>query len=112
MFHTRLTEIDLAGRAADLLSYAHYTNIRSWIEGQSLKGNFKEAITDTQEEGIEMIRAQLASNAVPPTSGGNASARYLRFRVEHEEIRDGLFWNTGGRGGSVWHYVDEKALTT
>ena len=32
MFHTRLTEIDLAGRAADLLSYAHYTNIRNWID--------------------------------------------------------------------------------
>ena len=112
MFHTRLVEIDLVDGAVDLLTYSCYTNLRNWIDNFTVRGNFKEVITETQDEGIEMIRWLLARNSVPSTYGGDPIARYLCFRVEQEEICDGLFWNTGGRGGSVWHYVDEEALTT
>jgi hypothetical protein len=48
---------------------------------------------------------------VPYLAGGNESARYLRFNVEQEEIKNGLFWNTGGSGSGYWHYVDESVLT-
>ena len=62
MYHTRITKIELAGRAAEVLSYAHYVKIREWIDGYTLNGNVKDAITGTKAEGIELIRAQLAQN--------------------------------------------------
>lgn len=111
MYHTRITKIDLASRAADILSYAHYTKIREWINDYQFTGNIKDAITETKDEGIELIRAQLSRNAVPHLAGGDNSARYLRFNVEQEEIKGGLFWNAGGSGSGYWHYVDERVLT-
>ena len=111
MYHTRITKIDLAGYAAEALSYAHYVKIREWVDGYMLRGNVKDAITETKDEGIELIRAQLARNTVPYLAGGNESARYLRFNVEQEEIKNGLFWNSGGSGSGYWHYVDESVLT-
>ncbi len=111
MYHTRITKIALAGHAANILTYAHYTKINEWINSFVLGDNIKDAITESKDEGIELIRKQLAKNSVPYLAGGDDSARYLRFNVEQEEIKGGLFWNTGGSGSGYWHYVDERVLT-
>ena len=52
MYHTRITKIDLAGYAAEVLSYVHYVKIREWIDGYMLRGNVKDAITETKEARV------------------------------------------------------------
>ena len=114
MYFTRITQIDLAGKAAEILPYATYIKVQAWLKEFTIRGNLKCVITDDAKEGIEVMAAQLLTNYVPSTAGGNSSARLLRFRVDQEQIQgSGLFWgDAGSAGGATWYYVDEKALTT
>lgn len=114
MFVTRLTQVAISTKAADILPYAKYIKLEEWTNDLVIKGNFKSALTESKDNGIAAIAAQLARNSVPYLAGGDDAARFLRFRVDQEEVSDlGLFWgDDGGEGQYTWHYVDEKALTT
>lgn len=114
MFVTRLTQVAISTKAADILPHTKYIKLEEWANNLIIKGNFKSALTESKDNGIAAIAAQLARNAVPYLAGGDDAARFLRFRVDQEEVSDlGLFWgDDGGEGQYTWYYVDEKALTT
>lgn len=112
MFITRLTQIDLAMRAGDIMTHTDFTRAQEWVKEFIAKGNIKSTISETKQDGLDMIAQQLARNCMPYWAGGDKAAQFLRYRVEQEEVINGLFWgDCGGNGSSEWHYVNEKALT-
>ncbi len=82
MFVTRLTQIDLAMRAGDIMTHTDFTRAQEWVKEFTPQGNIKCAISETKQDGLDLIAQQLARNCIPYWAGGDKAAQFLRFRVD------------------------------
>lgn len=105
----QIHNVRLRSVAGDLLTANAHARTVEWLSLWTAEAKFKAVVSESREESLKTLRADLMDNLVPPwlSFGSKVTPDLFEFEVSDQDALNGRFWMPSVIVWCKWHKVKE-----